>query len=139
MVNVLIDSDVILDFYFDRLPFSQDASKIIALCETQKFNGYITPLIISNVYYLLKKQSNHKKVIEIIKNLLLIIDVVSIEKSVVVKALNSEFKDFENALKHFSAVKASTIEIIITQNIKDYKLSQLSVMTPSIFIKGFIE
>ncbi len=138
MVKVLIDSDVILDFYFDRMPFSQEASRIIALCERKKLEGYITPLIISNVYYLLKKQSNHKKVIEKIKRLLLIVDVISIDQSVVIEALNSEFKDFEDALQHFSAVKASNIEIIITRNIKDYKLSQLSVMTPTIFIKGFM-
>lgn len=32
MDHILIDTDVILDFFLDRLPFSEDASKILSLC-----------------------------------------------------------------------------------------------------------
>lgn len=33
MNRVLIDTDVILDFLFDRKPFSDDAAKVLSLCE----------------------------------------------------------------------------------------------------------
>ena len=33
MKRVLIDTDVILDFFFDREPFSDDAAKVLSLCE----------------------------------------------------------------------------------------------------------
>ncbi len=36
MDNVLIDTDAILDFFFDRKPFSVDAVQIFSLCETKK-------------------------------------------------------------------------------------------------------
>lgn len=138
MTKVLIDSDVILDVYFDRMPFSEDAFKIISLCESERIKGFVTPLIISNVYYLLRKQSNHDKAIEELKKLLLIIDVIPMDKSTVIDALYSGFNDFEDALQNFSAVKSESINIIITRNVKDYKSSQLSIMSPTIFIKGLI-
>ena len=64
MINVLIDTDVILDFFFDRKPFSVDSAKILSMCETQKINGFITPVIYSNTYYLLRQTAQHDKVIE---------------------------------------------------------------------------
>ena len=135
MEKVLIDTDVILDFFFDRTPFSGDAARILSLCENHKIKGFVTPIMISNMYYLLRKTATHQKVIEKLKMLLQIIDVVITDKKVVEEALNSEFKDFEDALQNFSAQNTNEIKIIITRNIKDYKTSKLSVMTPEIFLK----
>ncbi len=36
MKRVLIDTDVILDFFFDREPFSDDAAKVLSLCESRE-------------------------------------------------------------------------------------------------------
>ena len=135
MESVLIDTDVILDFFFDRIPFSEDASKILSLCETGKIKGFVTPVMISNVYYLLRKTAKHEKVIENLKKLLSFINVAIINKETVLAALNSDFKDFEDALQNFSAKNKHEIKVIITRNIKDYKSSNLSIMTPEIYLK----
>lgn len=59
MQKALIDTDVILDFYFDRKPFSDNAEQVLALCESREIRGFITSVIISNVYYLLRKTATH--------------------------------------------------------------------------------
>lgn len=135
MDRILIDIDVILDFFFDREPFSDDASKILSLCEKRELKGFIKPVMISNIYYLLRKTAKHEKVIENLKMLLNIVDIAIINKQTVFDALISEFKDFEDALQNFSAQNEKEIKIIITRNIKDYKTSKLSVMTPEIYLK----
>jgi predicted nucleic acid-binding protein len=134
MDRVLIDSDVILDFFFDRKPFSDDAAKILALCESKNILGYLTPVIISNIYYLLRKTATHQKVISELKQLLTIIDILMIDKEVIENALNSEFRDFEDALQNYSAIKTGKINVIITRNIKDYKKSEIAVLTPENYI-----
>lgn len=135
MDKILIDTDMILDFFFDRKPFSENASKILSLCEKKELKGFVTPVMISNVYYLLKKTAGHKKVIENLKQLLGILDVAIINKATVLEALNSDFKDFEDALQNFSAQNEKEIKIIVTRNIKDYTMSNLSVMTPETYLK----
>lgn len=135
MRNILIDSDVILDFFFDRKPFADNSEIILSQCESNKINGYITPVICSNIYYLLRKDSRHEKVIEKISLLLSFIGVLQMDKGVIIEALNSNFKDFEDALQNFAAIKAGDIEVIITRNIKDYSKSMLGVMKPEDFIK----
>ncbi|MDX8570188.1 PIN domain-containing protein [Elizabethkingia sp. HX QKY] len=135
MGKILIDTDVILDFFFDRQPFSEEASQILSLCESKKLNGFVTPIMISNIYYILRKTAKHEKVIEGLKSLMDIVDVTVITKNTIVDALNSNFKDFEDALQNFSALDKKDINIIITRNIKDYKTSSLSVMTPETYLK----
>lgn len=136
MDAVLIDTDVILDSFFNREPFAEFSTEILNRCEQNKLNGFTTPVIISNVYYLLRKASNHQIVIEKIKQLLSIIDIVKMDKYVVLNALNSEFKDFEDALQNFSAIENGEIRIILTRNIKDFSKSKLAVLTPETYLKG---
>jgi predicted nucleic acid-binding protein len=135
MKNVLIDTDVILDFFFDREPFSENAAQVLSLCEKKIVIGYITPVILSNVYYLLSQKGKQEKVIEKLKALVSILEILNIDKNAIVTALNSDFKDFEDALQNFSAEQNGTINTIITRNTKDYKKSNLGVITPEDFLK----
>lgn len=134
MDKVLIDTDVILDFLFDRKPFSEDAAQILSWCENEKIQGFVTSIMLSNIYYLLRKTAKHEKVIENLKMLLNIVDVITTNKDAVLDALHSEFKDFEDALQNFSAQNSNEIKVIITRNIKDYKTSNLAIMEPETYI-----
>ncbi|QNS40231.1 PIN domain-containing protein [Chryseobacterium manosquense] len=135
MDKVLIDTDVILDFLFDRKPFSEDAAQILSWCENSKIQGFVTSIVLSNIYYLLRKTAKHEKVIENLKMLLNIVDVITTNKDAVLDALHSQFKDFEDALQNFSAQNSNEIKVIITRNSKDYKTSNLAVMEPETYIK----
>jgi len=136
MDKVLIDTDVLLDFFFDRKPFAEFSTETLNLCEANKLMGFTTPVIISNVYYLLRKTAKHDIIIEKLKQLLNIIEIIKMDKNAVINALNSNFKDFEDALQNFSAINNGSISIILTRNIKDFKTSELAVLTPETYLKG---
>lgn len=135
MINILIDSDVILDSLLNRQPFSSNSSKVLALCESKNLQGFVTGLMIANIYYLLKKEHNSQRILEAIKQLLTFLDVLVIDKNIILQSIDSEFGDFEDALQNYSAESHGTINAIITRNIKDYKKSSLSVLTPEMFLK----
>lgn len=136
MDKVLLDTDVILDFFFGREPFATYSAEILTLCQENKLNGFTTPVIISNVYYLLRKTAKHEIVVEKIKQLLGIIDILKMDRKVVLSALNSKFKDFEDALQNFSATENGQINIILTRNGQDFKKSELAVLTPELYLIG---
>lgn len=135
MEKVLIDTDVILDFFFDRKPFSDDARQILSLCELNKIQGYVTPVIISNVYYLLRQTAKHEMVIANLKLLLSFVEVLVMDKDTIIQAINSPFKDFEDALQNYAAENTVDVRIIVTRNIKDFKNSNLGVITPENYLK----
>jgi len=134
MDKILIDTDVILDFFFDRQPFSEFATTIISWSEKKKIEGFITPVICSNVYYLLRQTAKHEKVIEKLTQLLTIVDVIQMDRQVIISALTSDFNDFEDALQNFAAIQRGDINVILTRNIKDFKKSKIGVMTPENYI-----
>ncbi len=135
MKKILIDTDVILDFFFDRKPFSDYSTQLLCLCERGLLEGFVTPVIISNTYYLLRRTAKHEKVVEKLKQLLLLINVLQMDRLIVDEALNSEFKDFKDALQNYSALNHGAIDVIVTRNVKDYKKSEVGALTPEIFLK----
>jgi len=87
------------------------------------------------MHYLLRQTAKHDKVIEKLKQLLTITEVLIIDKEVLTQALNAKFKDFEDAIQNYAAVKSGAINIIITGNIKDFKNSEIEVLTPEEYLK----
>ena len=56
-------------------------------------------------------------------------------KEVVLAALNFEFKDFEDALQNCAALNQGEISVILTRNLKDYKKSELAILSPEMYLK----
>ncbi len=133
MDKVFVDTDVILDFLLDRQPFSEQSTILFSMGDLGKIRLYSSGLVFSNCYYLLRKISTHQKVIEKLKLLASFIDFTPVNKQVVLDALHSSFRDFEDALQNAAASTAG-INILLTRNTKDYKQSELSVMTSETYL-----
>jgi len=72
----------------------------------------------------------HEAAINFLKNLRLLLTVLSVDDQTVQKALESEFKDFEDAIQYFTALE-NKVDCIITRNINDYNKSLLPVYSPT--------
>jgi len=51
-MNVLIDTNVILDVLLHREPFHEDAARIITLSENDKINGFVSASAITDIFYI---------------------------------------------------------------------------------------
>ena len=69
------------------------------------------------------------------KELSELIEILNVDEPILKGALRSKFKDFEDAIQCCAAQDNPLIDIIITRNIKDFKPSELPVMTPETFLK----
>lgn len=136
MKKVFIDSDVILDFLTMRKPFAHDAMKVIQFGYSGELKITTSSLSISNVHYVLSRAQNKKSALTKIKEILNLIEVLSVHQSTIDRAAYSTFKGFENAVQNFAAHE-NGIRNFITRNVKDYSASDLSIQTPSEFVKEF--
>jgi predicted nucleic acid-binding protein len=134
MKRVLFDTDVLLDFLFDRKPFSDHTLKLLLACQDKKMIGFLTPVIFSNMYYILRQQASDFYVKEKLDVLLSILRVLPMSEQTVHLAINSSFKDMEDALQYFSALKNANVDAILTRNTKDFKKSAIPVFLPSEWI-----
>lgn len=134
MKRILIDSDVILDLLLDRKPFCEDSLTLIYACEQKQLQGFATPVIIANVYYIFRQKASHATVTEQLKLLLKIVTVLAMDQKQVLAALDSKFTDFEDALQYYSAIQSNKVDGIITRNTKDYRHSKIPVFSPQEFL-----
>ena len=136
MDRIFLDTDVILDFLLDRDDFSEASVYLLTLGDMGKITLFSSGLVFSNCYYILRKISSHAKTIDALQSLGSCIQFTTIDHQVVQDALHSSFKDFEDALQNSSAT-LSGLKVLITRNGKDYKKSNLSVMTPEEYISRY--
>ena len=62
-------------------------------------------------------------------------EICELDALIIEKGLNSDFPDFEDSLQYYSALRTEC-DIIITRNSKDFKKSQIPVMTPDEFLNS---
>ncbi len=136
MKNILLDSDVLMDFFLDRTPFSEDASKVLSLCENGEIVGYVTPVIYSNLYYLLRRISDRQTAISQLRRLFSFTRLLVIDGRAVLAALHSDnVTDFDDALQNYAVEGSDDIRVIITRNVRDFRKSAVAVLTPSDYLK----
>jgi predicted nucleic acid-binding protein len=135
MNNLFIDTDVIIDLLADRKPFSREAAVLFTLSDQKKLKIYTSSLTFSNLYYILRRIESHQKVISKLNNLSSLLTILKVDELIVRNAFQSGFNDFEDGLQYYCALDYKHIDVIITRNIKDYKNSELPVMTPGDFLK----
>ena len=138
MTDLFIDTDVIIDFLIDRKPHSREAAIIFTLIEQKKIKGYASSLTFSNLYYVLRKIESHNKVKSKLESLSQIVGILKVEERTIKEALGSDFPDFEDSIQYFSALDSKKIDVIITRNTRDYKKSDIPVMTPGDYLKTVI-
>lgn len=133
--KVLIDTNVLVDYTLNRIPFSDDANEIIELCLREKIKGCIAAHTITDMYYILRKDIEPHKRREILINYCEIFDVIDIGKSKLLHGLiNEAFPDFEDCLQTECAMEYGS-DFIVTRNTDDFKKSVVKAITPKEFLK----
>ncbi len=138
MIKVFIDSDVILDVLIKRedKTLSQTSIKFIDYVETNPdYVLYTSPLIIANIYYLIRKDFKKDDRLNVMRKLTKLLSLTSIGEETVKDALDeSNIKDLEDMFQFKSALQAN-IDLFVTRNFKHYPvISKLVVKTPYDFL-----
>ena len=137
MIHIFSDTDIILDVITGRMPFSVEASSIFTLIEEEHIRSSTSSLTFSNIYYVLRKYATHQRVVSRLKELSELVHIMNVDETIIKRALQSGFKDFEDAIQYQTALSDPDIDVIVTRNIKDYKKAELPVMSPETFIKTY--
>ena len=114
-MNVLIDTNIILDDILDRVPNAETAKKISQLVTDGLIGGYLTANTLTDIFYIVSKNKNEAIARKTIKNLLLVFTIVSVDGEDCRKAIDLPMGDFEDALVVVCAEKAN-LDYIVTND-----------------------
>ncbi len=133
-MNILFDTNVILDVMFDRTPFSDPASQLLSLVEQGEISGLICATTVTTIHYLSTKVLGKNESQNQIKGLITLFGIASVNRTVIEDALKSKFTDFEDSVIYQAANHAGA-EAIVTRDLKGFKRSKLPVYSPIELLK----
>lgn len=134
-MRLFLDTNVVLDLLGEREPFYQSAAIIATLADKGEIQLIVSALSYSTVFYILSRYESNEAVKEKIRKFKVIVETSDLTDKIIDKGLASKFTDFEDALQYYCAVKLDC-DILITRNGKDFKESDIPVLTPDEFINS---
>ena len=117
-----------LDLLLAREPHFPAATKLFSLFEEGRLEGFLSPLIFSNLFYILRKGMPGPEAINALRKLKLIAGILPVDDKILDLALSSTFKDFEDAMQYYTAVTHG-IDALVTRNQSDYKAAKIPILT----------
>jgi predicted nucleic acid-binding protein len=135
MAGVFVGTDVILDLLVQRVPFYDDASQLFSSADREEVRLVVSSLCFTNIHYILSKTFTAAKSHQMLIRFKTLVSVAPVTDKCIELALASVFTDFEDAVQYYTAIEADA-SVIVTRNIKDYKRSEIPVMTAGDFLKG---
>jgi len=133
MVNIFLDTNVVVDLLCKRQPLYEDAKLFLPLAQRDLVKLFIAESSLGNIYYLVFEIYKIPHSNEIMHDLFSICEVVSGGKQVIFQSLNSDFNDKEDGLQYFTA-QANKMDFLMIRDKKDFKsATKIPVFSPSDF------
>ena len=130
MKSIFLDTNVLIDFFADRKPFSIDAARLFDYSLKKKITIYISAVSYNNIYYIIRQSLSHAETIKMLTEISEWTNVIDLTKDIINKSLTSDFKDFEDAIQYHCAKSNNKIDLIVTRDTKDFKISSLPILSP---------
>lgn len=127
MRRVFVDTDVVLDLLLAREPFFPATTRLFLLFQEGRLEGCVSPLMFSNLFYILRKEMPAPQAISTLRKLKLLTHVLPVDERTIDLALASSFSDFEDAIQYYTAL-AHEVDAIVTRNKRDYKTAKLPIL-----------
>ena len=134
-MNILCDTNIILDVLLARAPFAGSSADVLRLCESRQIKGYTTASCITDIFYFVRKNLHDTELAyQAIEHILDILSVCDVTYAHIQKALHNRTPDFEDGLV---AVCAESLHcnFIITRDASGFTSSRVPALTPQSFLK----
>ncbi len=136
-IKVFVDTDIIFDLLAKRDPFYPYAAQLFSAADLKTVTLCVSSISFANVNYVLSKQKSAVEARKLLSRFKVLVHVLPVDDKTIELALNSDFRDFEDAIQYYCAIE-NGVKILITRNLKDFKKSKLPVSTAEDFVKNYL-
>jgi len=133
MDKILIDTNIVIDLLAKREQFYKNAQQVFTLSDLKKVKLYVSSLTFANTYYVLSQSLKISDARKILRKFKVLVEVLPMDDKIIDLSLESDFKDFEDAIQYFTAIE-NKLDMIMTRNLKDFKRSKLPVLAPKDYL-----
>lgn len=134
MDRILVDTNIVLDLLAKRTEFLIEAQELFTLSDKNKVELYVSSLTFANIYYILSQKMKLGNARKFLRKFKVLVEVLPMDDKIIDLSLESDFKDFEDAIQYHTAIE-NEVNIIITRNLKDFKTAKIPVLTAKDYIE----
>lgn len=134
MKHYLVDTNIIIDLLLNR-EGADAAAAMIDGAERGEYKISLCALSYTNIYYSLRKFLSHEQRINCLSQLGEVVNTLPVNGMVIAAALHAGWKDFEDSVQYHCALVDGSVDGIVTRNCKDFILSVIDIVDPSLFLK----
>jgi len=132
-LRVLVDTNVVLDVLLEREPFVQEAVDVFRLIEKSQIKAFLCATTVTTIDYLLCQSVSVAEARDVLRKLISLFEIATVNRPVIERALVSKITDFEDAVLD-EAGQMAGLDCIITRDTKDLAKSILPVFDPAEFL-----
>ena len=132
--KIFVDTDVVLDLLAKREPFYPFAAQLFTIADKQEVTICVSSLCFGNLNYILSKQKSSSEARKILSRFKVLVNVLPVDDKIIELALNSDFKDFEDAIQYYCAIE-NGITTLVTRNLKYFKFARIPILSAEEFVK----
>ena len=134
-MNILFDTNVILDYLIPTNAFHSEASKIVLSVFNGQLNGFLSSHSLTDMFYIMRKYFPIKDRQQFMLLIISSFQIITEEKEDFIDVLNEpDFFDLEDGLQMKCAEKTN-LDYIVTENLKDFKDSKVPAIDIETAIK----
>ena len=133
-MNVLIDTNIILDIVLNRAEFFDTSSSVLKQARERKMSVFVAATSLTNIYYIVRKErKSAEAALTAVNRTLEWCKVAPVNYRVLDIARFANMKDFEDAVQT-AAAKDFGIDTVITRDKEGFCNSGMRVYTPEEFL-----
>jgi predicted nucleic acid-binding protein len=136
-MKLLLDTNVLIDYFGQREPYGAVAKQLAIIEAFGDAELWVSAKSYTDVFYVLKKYIDPKRLQEVFAQSLKIFSLCSLEKNDIALACEQQWPDFEDALIDLAAQKVKA-DYLITRD-EGFALAKTPTLTPDQLVLKFKE
>jgi predicted nucleic acid-binding protein len=133
-VKIFVDANILVSVLCNEYPQFAFCSKVLSLCDNNRFTVYTSPLCLGIAFYFAEKKNGTKMANQKINLLCRKLKITTMNEDIVKKAINNKsVNDFEDGMEYYSAVQ-SKCKCIVTSDKNDFYFSKIEVLNAHDFL-----
>jgi len=129
-MKLFLDTNVLIDFILERPLFYQPAAMIVSYAAERKIEVNVSALSVVTANFICVERCKmpldvYRRKMDFLRN---VIEISSIDSSDIYNSYDSNWKDFEDGVQYFSAIRAE-VDYLVTRNVKDFEECDTKVIS----------
>jgi len=137
MKRILFDTNMILDLILNRPDFVELAKRLFVAIDEKRLVGFMSATTVTDLYYIVTRERGCVFAAQSLRRLVRVLEIVAVDRNIILPALDSPVKDFEDAVQA-EAAKSMGLDFIVTRNKRDFPHSPVPAVSPEELLEKLI-